>query len=241
MKIEYSEFTSPGLVRSVNQDSLFAAAMGEYGLFAVADGMGGHSCGEVASARVTEALGKWWNDFSQNHYDFDKCYDDVRQILEDVNKSIFEEYTSQGRICGTTAAVLFIHKNAAFIINSGDTHIYSSNGFKFWQESRDHVFGREAVISGKMTEKEVKKSSDRNKLTAAVGCKKELKMYAACFRIKRSLFFICSDGVYKYCKNSVIKKAVKNSFPEKIISREVNKKGAGDNYSFIRIKILKQE
>lgn len=240
MRIEYKEFTSPGLIRTVNQDSLFAATIGEYGLFVVADGMGGHSCGEIASTRLTGALAEWWDDFSHNLYDFDKCYEDVQSVLENVNESIFNEYTAKGTICGTTVAALFIYDNTMFVINSGDTRIYSSNGFKFKQESRDHVFGREAVISGRMTEKEAKKSPDRYKLTAAVGSKKELKMYASCFPLKYDKFFICSDGVYRYCRNSVIKAAMIRKFPEKKISAIVNKKGASDNYSFIRIKILKK-
>ncbi len=239
MRIDHIEFTSPGLVREINQDSLFAASTDEYGIFAVADGMGGHSFGEIASGRLTDALAQWWNEFTPKICSFEKCYDDVRRILIDVNESIYNDFTAHGIICGTTAAIVFIYTDMVFFINSGDSRIYSGKGFKVKQESRDHIFGREAIISGNMSKEEVRLSPDRNKLTAAVGSTKELKMYAACLPLNSDRFFICSDGVYKYCKNSVIGAAMRKKSPEKIVSSIVNEKGAYDNYSFIRIRLYK--
>lgn len=82
MKIEFIEYSSPGLVRKNNQDSIFAKAKGEYGLFVVADGMGGHEHGEIASARLTEAFVKWWKCNSENIPYFEKYYSDIKNILK---------------------------------------------------------------------------------------------------------------------------------------------------------------
>lgn len=237
MNIKYIEFTSQGLVRSVNQDSVFSAAENEYGLFAVADGMGGHTSGEIASRRLTAALEEWWNGFCDEIYDFNKCYDDLRGVIDNVHKSIYEEFTEKGTICGTTIALVFIYSDRYLIINSGDSRIYSKNGMKLKQESVDHVFGVESVISGTMTAEAAKKSPNKNKLTAGVGCKKDLKIYIASAPLKARQFFICSDGVYKLCKRSDISAAMRKKNIISFLSKKIEKNGAADNFSFIRINI----
>lgn len=237
MKIEFTEFSSLGLVRSVNQDSIFSAVKDDYGLFAVADGMGGHTDGEVASQRLIECLKKWWEDFSSEIYDFERCYADLRKVINDVHNSIYEEYTLKGNTCGTTVALVFIYSDRYIVINSGDSRIYSRDGFKIKQESKDHVFGIESVISGKMTIEEAENHPNKNKLTAAIGCKKELKFYIASAPIETDQFFICSDGVYKYCNESDISSAMRKKDIVNYISDIVNSNGASDNFSFINIRI----
>lgn len=240
MLIEYVDFTSCGFVRQVNQDSIFAAAKDEYGLFAVADGMGGHFGGEIASGRLTNMLKIWWDKFISDVYEFDKCYDDLRKIMYDANESIYNEFSSAGKICGTTVGLIFIFRDRYIVINSGDTRVYAKCGFKITQLSKDHVYGKEAVISGNITKKEIEISPNKNKLTASIGSKKELKMYIASAPLKPECFFICSDGVYKFCNNLNIRLAMSMKNSRQYITQIVEKNGAGDNYSFIKIKITKE-
>lgn len=237
MLIEYIDFTSCGLVRQLNQDSVFAVSQNEYGLFAVADGMGGHFGGEIASSRLVNMLKIWWSGFISEIYEFDKCYNDLRQIMYDANESIFNEFSDIGKICGTTVGLLFIFRDKYILINSGDTRIYAKHGFKAIQLSKDHIYGKEAVISGNMTKEEVNISPNKNKLTAAIGSKRELKMYIASAPINSLCFFICSDGVYKFCNYFNIVLAMQIKDPQQYITKIIEKNGAGDNYSFIKIKI----
>lgn len=237
MSIKFSEFTSPGLVRSINQDSYIAESADEFGLFAVADGMGGHSNGEVASRRLVEELKKWWRVFIAERFDFERAYDELKAIINNVNLSIYEEYTAKGTTCGTTIALLFIYRDRYMIINSGDTRIYFKAGSRMTQESKDHVYGKESVISGAMTAKEAESSPNRDKLTAAVGCRQELKLAVASARVKNGTFFICSDGVYKYCSDKFISSAIGRKDTVSFIAEAVNKGGAGDNFTFICIRL----
>ncbi|MGN0691124.1 MAG: PP2C family protein-serine/threonine phosphatase [Oscillospiraceae bacterium] len=237
MKIEFSKFTSAGLVRENNQDSVFAAADGEYGLFAVADGMGGHFHGEIASEEIVSALEKWWAEFIASPYEYDKCYDELKQILYNVNDRIYDEYSKNGQICGSTVAILFIFRNRYMLINSGDTRIYSRSFFKIRQESVDHVYGREAVITGLVTKKEAEELPDGDRLTAAVGCRERLALYIASAPLGRKSFLICSDGVYKYCGRFDIDAALFMKDPTEFICRKVTEGGAGDNFSFVRISV----
>ncbi len=239
MRIIFSTYTDAGMVRETNQDSIFAAANGEYGLFAAADGMGGHFCGEIASRRITTALKEWWDSFISEPCGFEECYEELRSLLCRINSEIYGEYSQNGRICGSTAAVLFIFGGRYIVMNSGDTRIYSRRGINIRQESTDHTYGREAVISGIMTKAEAKLSVDRDKLTSAVGCYSELKLNALSAPLDRTGFFICTDGVYKYCGSLFTAVSMFMKEPCDLIAYKVKKRGAADNYSFITIRILK--
>ena len=240
MKITASKFTSSGLVRSSNQDSLLSVSDGEYGLFVVADGMGGHYGGEIASGRLAGELEKWWNDFRYDQPGFDACCEQIKEIITSVNDSIYNEYSKNGKICGTTLALVFIYENKYLLINVGDSRIYSLNKRKFKQESVDHVFSAEAKLKGDLTDAEINEHKNKNKLTSAVGCKQQFKMNVRTAPIEAHTLFICSDGVYKYCTKNDIKSAMKQSDNEKAaahITKKVEKGGAGDNFSFIKISL----
>ncbi len=240
MKIIFSEFTSPGLVRENNQDSIFSAVSGGCGLFAVADGMGGHFGGEIASGRLTDAMKIWWSGFQANKCSFDECREQLKALITDVNNSIYAEYSSQGKICGTTVALLFIYDDKYLIINAGDSRIYRHCKGKLTQESVDHVFGTEAKIAGTMTDKEINSHKNKNKLTSAVGCKEQFKMHIKTAPLTDSSFFICTDGVYKYCSDKLIKKIFSEPDHDKLadtVRTVVEGNGAGDNFSFIRIDV----
>ena len=237
MKIEYTEFSAVGSVRKVNQDSIFSAAEDDCGLFAVADGMGGHIGGEIAGQRLTEALNEWWNGFVPENLAFEKCCDELRSVICRVHKSIYDDYTAKGTVCGTTVALLFIYSDRYIVMNSGDSRVYSRKFFGIKQESADHVFGTESLISGELDPNEIKKHPDKNKLTAAVGGKKELKLYIASAPLKTREFFLCSDGVYKNCRKRDIFAAMCRKDVIKFVSDMIEKKGSPDNYSFIRIRL----
>lgn len=240
MKIIFSEFTSPGLVRENNQDSIFSGVSDGVGLFVVADGMGGHFGGEIASGRLTDAMKIWWNGFQANKCSFDECRDQLKEIITNVNNSIYAEYSSQGKICGTTVALLFIYDDKYLIVNAGDSRIYRHCKGKLTQESVDHVFGTEAKIAGTMTDKEINSHKNKNKLTSAVGCKEQFKMHIKTAPLTDSSFFICTDGVYKYCSDKLIKKIFAESDNDKLadmVRTVVEGNGAGDNFSYIKIDV----
>lgn len=238
MNIGFSEFTSQGAVRDNNQDSILAISEGYYGLFVVADGMGGHFGGEIASSCLVDELKKWWDTFVANKSDFENCCEDIKKIMTDVNRSIYTEYSQSGKICGTTVALVFLYEDKYLLLNVGDSRVYSLEKGKFRQESVDHVFSAEAKLKGDLTEAEINEHRNKNKLTSAIGCKESFKMNVRTAPLTDRVFFICSDGVYKYCDESSVKKAMRQRSTEKALSfikQRVETGGAGDNFSFIRI------
>ena len=235
MNISYSEFTSAGAVRPNNQDSIFSSVSGDYAIFVVADGMGGHFGGEIASSLLTDSIRDWWNIFLAEKQEFEKCCHDISDVIQKVNEQIYNEYSKNGKICGTTAAILFLYEDMYYIINSGDTRIYKLSGFKLKQETVDHVYGKEAVISGDLSRKEAAVHHNRYKLTSSVGGFEHCKISSKSSELRKCCFFMCSDGVYKYCKEwDIFNFCMRNNDCEKLVQK-INVNGAEDNYSYIRV------
>lgn len=244
MTITFSEFTSAGLVRKNNQDSILSATKDNFGLFAVADGMGGHFGGEIASGRLIDALKKWWTEFIANPAKFDVCITEIKSVITDVNCSIYNEFSKTGKICGTTLALVLIYEDKYLLINIGDSRIYSLRKKVFSQESVDHVFSKEAKLSGKLTDEEINIHKNKNKLTSAIGCKEKFKMNVKTAPLNASSFFICSDGVYKFCSENDIKRFIKCTDPNKFkknVQMVVERNGTNDNYSYIKINCINKK
>lgn len=233
MIIDFSYYTDRGKVRQKNEDSIFAAADGDLGIFAVADGMGGHYGGEIAGSRLTAALKDRWDSFLLSETDFEMAKEGLKETVSLVNGQLYAEYAAKGRMCGTTAAILFVYGNRYAAINSGDSRIYSCHSLKLRQESMDQTAGN------LFSETDEKRSG---KLISAVGCRESCELYVRTGNIpKRTVFLICSDGLYRYNSETDIKKAIIFSAkPSDIIgklSQNAEKGGAADNYSGIAVKL----
>ena len=125
MKIECLGLCETGLVRKVNQDSIILKINDYAGIFVVADGMGGHSHGEIASKMITKTMEDWWNHFSEEKYDwdFEKMVYAIQSSLSYANKEVFRNY-NQNMVCGSTFAILFLYRDRYAVIHAGDSRIY---------------------------------------------------------------------------------------------------------------------
>lgn len=239
MDISFSQYTSAGLVRQNNEDSLFAAENDRCALFAIADGMGGHYGGELASGYMTEALGQWWKDFEISPIEFEDCTESLRQVITAVNEKLYNDYSSKGLTCGTTIALLMIYADRYILMNAGDSRVYCMRRGRVIKESVDHVFAAEARMAGEMTESEINSHKSKDKLTSAIGCKSEFKLNVKTAPLTENRsFFICSDGVYKYCSEKDIKRFISikdHNDTEAAVKALVEENGAGDNFSYIKI------
>ena len=238
MNLSYSEYTSAGLVRQNNQDSIFSATKDKCGLFVIADGMGGHFGGEIASGMLVNAISEWWEKLTEETK-FGDCCEQIKNIIEEINTAIYSQYSSQGKICGTTLALLFFYNDRYLLINAGDSRVYSYKKGHLSQESIDHVFSEEKKITGELTAEEIAEHRNKNKLTSAIGCKKNFKMNIKTAPFDRkTTFFMCSDGVYKLCNDKLIRRAVKikdGAVMTEFLKNNIEKNGASDNFSFIKI------
>lgn len=245
MRIVFKAVTDKGLVRAVNQDSIFSEANEVAGLFCVADGMGGHSRGEFASQTVVEYLSAWWKTFDEDQYEkvFTKMIVSLRKCIEKANAAIRKAIEPK-EICGTTLTVIFIYRDIYAAFYAGDSRIYLKRKKDITQISKDETW--ENRPDNHLSQEEKEAHRNFGKLVNAVGISDNLIVTCRTDAVKPGdIFFLCSDGVYKYCDNDVLLEEMKmlnsKDFDEKanILINHVLEGGAKDNYSFIMVKCEK--
>ncbi|MCR5830503.1 MAG: serine/threonine-protein phosphatase [Lachnospiraceae bacterium] len=241
--ITYSKLSECGPLRKINQDSILILTHDEMSLFCIADGMGGLSEGEKASSLMTERLSAWWSAHSDMLYEknMGQIADGLESVISDVNRELYE-YGLSNQQCGTTASILCVSKNMYFILSVGDSRIYMRNKRDFHQLTKDEIWSNQWIIEPRSG---VKIPDNKyGMLLNAIGTDKTIiAQRMGGFFEKGSVFLICSDGLYKFCDDRYIKKAMKYS-KESVLDRRIGflkekvlKNGEKDNLSIIMIKI----
>lgn len=239
MIIKHALFTEKG-IREINQDAVFAAVEGNHGVFVVADGMGGHSEGEYASAEIALAIKEWWdvsrkyNDMSCNEV-FEQCMDAVLR----VNKELYRHFKAKEEIGGSTLVLLLVWNGEVKAVSVGDSRIYRIRGSAIEQITIDDVW-ENTPAAQELSYEERLNDSRRGKLVSAVGVYEEVvpRIYPLKY-YDGDIFILCSDGVYKYCDAEAIrgvfgrKKRSSIKSEMKRLKKTVEKKKTKDNYSAI--------
>jgi serine/threonine protein phosphatase Stp1 len=225
--------THEGQVRPFNEDSWFASD--EMGLWAVADGMGGHERGEWASAIVVEELGKL-----VLASDFAVACGEIADALHRANRTIFTEATARGSQMGTTAVILFVRDGRFAILWVGDSRAYLLRGGQFVQLSRDHTQVQEMVDRGLLQPEEAEGHPMGHVLARAVGVVAELEVDVIQDEVEAGdTFLLCSDGLHGCVEETEIGRMLSGSVPEAIVSDLVNEAldhGAPDNVTTVAVR-----
>jgi serine/threonine protein phosphatase PrpC len=179
--------TTVGNVREINEDARLD--LPAVGLWVVADGMGGHSAGDVASRMIVDGLGDFRPDPRPS-----VVIDDLEVRLNRVNRVLYEMSVAKGAVTGSTVAALVTFDKYVACLWAGDSRIYRLRGVALEQVTRDHSEVQELVDSGKA----INGDSASNVITRAVGGAME---FAIDVEIRELLdgdaFLICSDGLYR--------------------------------------------
>lgn len=182
--------TDKGLRRESNQDSFLARP--ELGLYIVADGMGGHSGGEVASAMAVHAVAQ----FVQQNQTM-PARDLMLRAYQEASRQIFERAAQESRLSGmgTTMVLLYIREGMIYIANVGDSRAYLFRKPFYWQMTEDHSLMNEQLRAGILKEENIATFTSRNVITRSVGYEKNVQADV----IQRELvpgdsYLICSDG-----------------------------------------------
>lgn len=245
-EILYAVRTDRGLCRNVNQDAVAAFVKDRTGLFVLADGMGGHIRGELASQAVTVRFQNFWRDlqWSGPLKDFRMLSDQVQNVILSVNQEIYEKY-NQGQICGATVAVLLISDGCYAFFSVGDSRIYSYENRYISRLTVDDIWDNLPSVTGFYTREEIAASKNSGKLTQAVGVKPQVCVHVGTEKVRRGQrFLVCSDGLYKFCEEEKIRKSLRHISSEKALQkaadrlmREVFDNGAEDNVSFLLVSV----
>nr|WP_212763063.1 protein phosphatase 2C domain-containing protein [Gordonia araii] len=192
MRLEWAAACNVGSVREANED----AALVRPGLFLLADGMGGHDCGEVASAKALDVLAHIAVGGGQ-----DETRDEIDRLLAQAQDEISEIDTSSERRAGTTAtgAVLVNHEDAPhwLVFNIGDSRTYCVRDGVLEQVTVDHSQVQEFVDAGMMTAEEARVDPRRNVITRALGAGMVTPRadYFAFETQPGDQLMLCSDGL----------------------------------------------
>jgi len=201
-----------GLVRSGNEDSAFVSS----NLLAVADGMGGHAGGEVASALAIRIMGQLAPTLQSLDLDPDSLEDlllsSLEQVNEEINRVVGEDEDLTGM--GTTLSALALYESEgvvkAAMLHVGDSRCYRLRGNTLLQLSRDDTVFQELLDKGKVTPEEAAEHPQKSFLTQALMGESEITPILAIYEIQdRDRFLICSDGLYGYVSDKLIKEGLK--------------------------------
>ncbi|MEM9622203.1 MAG: protein phosphatase 2C domain-containing protein, partial [Pseudomonadota bacterium] len=185
--------THRGNVREYNEDAYLAHP--ESGVWAVADGMGGHHAGDVASREVVAALAKV--SFSDNLAGLQAA---CRSQLDAVNHALFEQgLQRQAQIIGSTVVAMVASGADAAMLWAGDSRGYRLRGNELTQVTRDHSRTNELIEQGILKPEAAEQHPEANVITRAVGVARQLPLDETSFTVATDdVYLLCSDGLTRY-------------------------------------------
>ncbi len=237
--------TDVGKIRKVNQDAYFYSENKELPLFVVADGMGGHNAGEIASCLAIKTIKN--NFFSLQDYLLNKDISIphfINSTLKKANKEILNKSLEKEELngMGTTVTLTFVEGSKVYVGHIGDSRAYLLRNNKLIQITTDHSLVRELVKNGSITEKEALNHPQRNIITRALGTDKELKVDILSKNIKRNdILILCTDGLTNMVDKKMIKEILQTNCDLQKASDKLieiaNEFGGVDNITVLLIKI----
>jgi len=192
---KYALLSDIGVERSNNEDN--AAVDLDLGLFIVADGMGGHAAGEVASRIAVEATLSAVRSRPRPKRLRDEG-EVLLQALHDANAAVVREAEERGTLgMGTTLSAVFLRRRSAVIAHVGDSRIYSLAKKGITQLTVDHTLVQAMVQQGVLTAEQAQTHPDKHVLTQAIGTLGRLEPQVLQLRVPaRGRLLLCSDGLH---------------------------------------------
>ncbi|MBR3383330.1 MAG: Stp1/IreP family PP2C-type Ser/Thr phosphatase [Clostridia bacterium] len=180
--------------RKHNEDSFYVPAEGALPVVIVADGMGGHRAGEIASGMAVERIVRFMDSSDEGLSSISL----LRQAVNDANRDIFDLAMTDDRCTGmgTTVVMALLERNKYTVANIGDSRLYHFDGQRLRRVTRDHSYVQELVSSGLITEEQAKDHPQRNLVTRAVGTSRFEKADVGVKSWKDGdVLMLCSDGL----------------------------------------------
>lgn len=234
--------TDIGRKRKTNQDSICLDHTHHF--FAVADGMGGHNGGDIASQLSVKIMPEFCE--ANKTMPPEQL---MKDMIIEINRSILQKAEENPELhgMGTTVSAVQFAGPQLFIGNVGDSRVYMINHQHIYQLTRDHSFVQEKLNMGIYTREEAVKDPQKNVLVRSVGFEADLNVDVFHYRInKNDIFLICSDGLHGKVSDSDILHIVQKNISDpsrcemadvertvKELIQQANDNGGQDNISVI--------
>ena len=243
MQLSVAAGTDVGRIRAGNEDNLYADADPERGLFIVADGMGGHAAGEVASEMAVQIVAR--DLASVRDILGEAPLSQMEEALRNANRAIYErtivEADKQGM--GTTASCLLVGQGRWIIGHIGDSRVYLLRDGVFRQVTKDHSYVQEQVDAGFLTPEQARYHPYSNVITRCVGANASVEADVLQGELQiGDLFLVASDGLTGMVEDPQLRKILETrSTPGRMVDSmitEANRRGGLDNITAIVVQVL---
>lgn len=235
--ITSAAWTDQGKVRVRNEDAFINFP--DQRLWCVADGMGGHKDGHIASRMIIEALSdlQLSDCFKERTNQVRQCLHQVNQKLSQTRTLVFGEPPST---IGSTVVVLLLDTQRMTCIWAGDSRCYLLREKKIYQVTKDHAIWQELVEEQKLSPQEAQAQKGSHALTRAIGVNPDLKLEMIEMEIyEDDCFLLCTDGVYQHITYDQLYYALNRASAKSAIEQlvhDVLATEATDNLTAIVIK-----
>jgi serine/threonine protein phosphatase PrpC len=237
MRFECASRTNVGLKRKINEDSLFVDS--ERGLWAVADGMGGHDSGEVASATVVEALRNL-----PRVENLDELASAAKDALAGANRQLIDLARSSGsqQSIGTTVVGIAIADGDFRCFWMGDSRAYRFRDGYLSRVSRDHSLVQKLIDAGMLSPEDAEHHENANVVTRAVGVSEQVEVdVVSGDAVPGDQFLLASDGLTRVVEDDEIAAELQSSPPDQAADKLIElvlSRGAPDNVTIVIVKLL---
>lgn len=229
-----ASYSHTGMVRQINEDACLELTA--EGLWAVADGMGGHAAGDYVSSLTVDSL----RHLPAGH-DLGARTQALRDSLAQVNRAVRAETLRRGvRMMGSTVVVLSVQGDQGVALWAGDSRLYRLRDGRLQRLTHDHSYVQELQDSGLLSEAEAREHPRGNIITRAIGVQERLELQSVELHIERDdTYLLCSDGLTRTAEDDEIAGVLGHPDPYQVVRSLVHlglTRGAPDNITAIVIK-----
>lgn len=241
MRLKVSGKTDIGQKRKINQDSLLIDSQTK--LFVVADGMGGHKGGEVASKMACEAIQRVIKE--EISHGITDPVESLRRGFEAATKEVYLEANKPGgedlQGMGTTMVAIFIFEKNVYIGNVGDSRAYVFRNEFLWRVTEDHSWVNEQLRAGLIQESDMDTIQGKNVITRSVGFASEVDVDVFYRKLEAGdKYLLCSDGLHGMVTDSWIQKCILTGSGDTFVEDsilEANNNGGDDNVTCLFVEV----
>lgn len=232
-RVRLAGASRPGQVRTVNQDAVVAEEVGRRPLLLVADGMGGHNTGEVASAHATDAIRR---ELTRTRAHPPAA---LARALQAANIDVLAVARADPRHrgMGTTVTTVFIDDQVALLAHVGDSRAYLLRDGRLRLLTEDHSWVAERVKQGLLTEDEARRHRWRNVITNALGATDTFRLDIAHLVLRSGdRLLLTSDGVTAMLPDGLLQELLAEDDPKRVVERVLDaadERGSPDNVSAV--------
>ena len=237
--MRFGAITDIGMRRKINEDSYCIHNEEIFPYAVVADGLGGHQAGEIASRMAVDMIEDYLNKNLNEALDYVEAGETIRQSFISANSIIYNYAKNHYKVMGmgTTATLAMIYQNKIITANVGDSRAYKVSNTDIQQLTRDHSYVQELVMRGEISPEMAKHHPKKNYITRAMGAEDTVKVDISIKPYNGETLVLCSDGLTNFVDDEEIlshvkrKKALQKSAED--LTALANSRGGSDNITIV--------